>query len=155
MTVVFLSEAERERLNSFPSDIPPDDLTSFFTLTDADKQQLPIKSSSANRLGFALQLCTLRYLGFCPDTVAPAPLPAVIYVASQLGVSAHAWPPMANVPRPEPRICKQSKRIWDFAKQVRRMWLHLPPGCSSVPSNMTNRPCCWSWLATIYAPGGS
>src|SRR3954470_11403895 len=90
MTVVFLSEAERERLNSFPSDIPPDDLTSFFTLTDADKQQLPIKSSSANRLGFALQLCTLRYLGFCPDTVAPAPLPAVIYVASQLGVSAHA-----------------------------------------------------------------
>jgi TnpA family transposase len=88
MAVVFLSETERERLNSFPSDILPDDLTRFFTLTAADRQQIPTKTGSANRLGFALQLCTLRYLGFCPDKVTRAPLSTVTYVAAQLDVSA-------------------------------------------------------------------
>lgn len=92
MAVVFLSEAERERLNAFPPDIPPEDMTRFFTLTDADRQQVPTKASSANRLGFALQLCTLRYLGFCPDNVTRAPLPTVTYVAAQLDVSPGALP---------------------------------------------------------------
>jgi Tn3 transposase DDE domain len=49
MAVVFLSETERERLNSFPSDILPDGLTRFFTLTAADRQQIPTKTGSANR----------------------------------------------------------------------------------------------------------
>jgi hypothetical protein len=38
-----------------------------------------------NRLGFALQLCALRYLGFAPDDFMTAPLSAVSYVAEQLG----------------------------------------------------------------------
>jgi Domain of unknown function (DUF4158) len=37
-----------------------------------------------NRLGFALQLCGLRYLGFCPDDLFTAPPAAVTFVAAQL-----------------------------------------------------------------------
>ena len=40
-----------------------------------------------NRLGFALQLLTLRYLGFCPDDLATAPVTVVAYVAEQLDVT--------------------------------------------------------------------
>lgn len=85
--MVFLADSERERLSSFPTDVPPDDMSGFFILTELDKQQIPVTSSSSNRLGFALQLCALRYLGFCPDNVTHAPVSVVNYVASQLGVS--------------------------------------------------------------------
>ncbi len=59
-----LNDAERERLNSFPTDISSQDIITFFTLTPADKNQIPITSSASNRIGFVLQLCTLRYLGY-------------------------------------------------------------------------------------------
>ncbi len=85
--MVFLADSERERLSSFPADVPPDDLASFFILTEFDKQLIPVTSSSSNRLGFALQLCALRYLGFCPDNITHAPISVVNYVACQLGVS--------------------------------------------------------------------
>ena len=77
MPMVFLADSERERLSSFPTDVPPDDMSGFFILTELDKQQIPVTSSSSNRLGFALQLCALRYLGFCPDNVTHAPVSVV------------------------------------------------------------------------------
>jgi TnpA family transposase len=80
----FLNAAERERLNRFPREMTEADLISFFTLSDADRVQIPITSAPQNRLGFALQLGTLRYLGFCPTDLATIPPPAVAYVASQL-----------------------------------------------------------------------
>jgi hypothetical protein len=57
-----LNYAERERLNCFPTDISSEDIVTFFTLTPVDKKQIPITTNASNRLGFALQLCTLRYL---------------------------------------------------------------------------------------------
>lgn len=82
----FLTRKEKERLSQFPASIPQDDLITFFTLTPSDLNQLPIKSADYNRLGFALQLCALRYMGFCPDDLHSAPLAAVAYTANQLGV---------------------------------------------------------------------
>jgi hypothetical protein len=63
----FLSEAERERLDSFPPHIVHADLITFFTLFKADRAQLPRTTTACNRLGFALQLGALRYLGSSPD----------------------------------------------------------------------------------------
>jgi TnpA family transposase len=82
----FLTTAERERWERFPRDLSPEDLANFFTLSGSDRAQIPHRSAAANRLGFALQLCALRYLGFCPDELATIPPPAVAYVAQQLGV---------------------------------------------------------------------
>ena len=82
----FLTRKERERLSQFPASIPQEDLITFFTLTPSDLNHLPIKSADYNRLGFALQLCALRYMGFCPDDLNAAPPEAVLYTANQLGV---------------------------------------------------------------------
>jgi hypothetical protein len=38
--------------------------------------------------GFALQLCTLRFLGFVPDDLTRAPKSIVAYLASQLGTDS-------------------------------------------------------------------
>ncbi len=81
-----LSDAERECLNCFPTDISSEDIITFFTLTPVDKKQIPITTNASNRLGFALQLCTLRYLGFCPDILTPLPAEVLGYLAKQLGV---------------------------------------------------------------------
>jgi hypothetical protein len=60
----FLSDAARERLDGFPAQIVPGDIETYFTLSRADRKQVPRTTSAANRLGFALQLGTLRFLGF-------------------------------------------------------------------------------------------
>jgi len=67
MPIQFFTDAERHRLNNFPLEIQYQDLAAFFTLSETDKAQIPIYSTAYNRLGFALQLCTLRFMGFVPD----------------------------------------------------------------------------------------
>jgi len=83
----FLSDAERERLDSFPPQITPGDIATYFTLSRADRAQLPRTTSAANRLGFALQLGALRYLGFSPDDLDTVPEAVVAFVAKQLDVA--------------------------------------------------------------------
>ena len=82
----FLTTIERERLCRIPGDISKADLASFFTLTDSDLKVIPIKSAGYNRLGFALQIGALRYMGFCPDDLTTTHPSVVKYVASQLGI---------------------------------------------------------------------
>ena len=86
MPIGFLSDAERERLDGFPAQVVPGDIETYFTLSRADRAQIPRTTSAANRLGFALQLGTLRFLGFCPDDLSTAPQTVVAFVAKQLDV---------------------------------------------------------------------
>ncbi len=90
MPIDFLTAAERERLNRFPEPIPDEDLRVFFTLSDRDTQEVRKQRGAPNQLGFALQLCALRYLGFAPDDLRTTPDVAVAFVAQQLGVSPAA-----------------------------------------------------------------
>ena len=87
MPIGFLSDAERERLDSFPAQVVPGDIETYFTLSRADRRQIPRTTSPANRLGFALQLGTLRFLGFCPDDLSTVPEAVVAFVARQLDVA--------------------------------------------------------------------
>ena len=66
---------------SFPEKIPGDDLIRAFTLTGADRDLVAIRRGAANRLGLALQLCALRYLGFVPRNLSAAPRSAACFVA--------------------------------------------------------------------------
>ena len=60
MPVRLFTDAERERLNRFPSDVPPGDLLAWFTLSDADLGLIGDRRGDHNRLGYALQLKALR-----------------------------------------------------------------------------------------------
>jgi len=85
---VFLTESERERLNNFPRAISPEDLHIFFTLSPTDKAEVRKQYGSHNKLGFSLQLCALRYLGFLPDDLLTASQPMVAYLAQQLAIAS-------------------------------------------------------------------
>ena len=87
MPASIFSETELARLASFPEEIPDDDLIRAFTLTGADRDLVALRRGAANRLGLALQLCALRYLGFVPRNLSAAPRSAACFVADQLEVS--------------------------------------------------------------------
>ena len=82
---VIFSDSERERFNSFPLEILFDDVVTFFTLTEQDQNLVRSRRGDHNRIGFALQLGTLRYLGFCPDDLSSTPLNVIDYLSQQLG----------------------------------------------------------------------
>lgn len=65
-------------------------MIAFFTLSVSDQDQARRQRGEHNCLGFALQLCALRYRGFVPDVLANAPALAVEFVADQLGLGAQA-----------------------------------------------------------------
>ncbi|HMB02780.1 MAG TPA: DUF4158 domain-containing protein, partial [Isosphaeraceae bacterium] len=80
------TDAERRRLGGFPDRVSHEDLVTFYTLTGSDRAAVNRCADDAGRLGFALQLGTLRYLGFCPDDLGSAPGEVVRFLADQLKV---------------------------------------------------------------------
>lgn len=87
MPVQFLSEADHERLNRFPDEILTEDCFTFFLLSKEDLIEIDKQRSNSSRLGFALQLCALRYMGFVPHNLKSIPSRVLRYVADQLQVS--------------------------------------------------------------------
>ena len=62
MPVQLFTEAERAQRDRFPEVIASEDLVIFFTLSDRDQESIPRYSAPHNRLGYALQLCALRFM---------------------------------------------------------------------------------------------
>jgi hypothetical protein len=85
-TQVF-AEEELTRLRGFP-EIGREELFRFFTLAPADVAFVdPGRGRGpADRLGLAVTLCTLPWLGFVPDDVGAAPAVAVARLAGKLEV---------------------------------------------------------------------
>ena len=84
------TESERRRLDAFPSEIVESDLIWYFTLSASDLELVRQQRGDHNRLGSALQLCALHYLGFCPDDLVTPPPADISFVADQLQVISAA-----------------------------------------------------------------
>ena len=84
------SDVELERLRGFPNSIAPDELIRFFTLTTGDIAFVNGHRTSPNRIGVAVQPCTLPWLGFVPDGLDRVPVTAAQRLAETLAVPVDA-----------------------------------------------------------------
>ena len=83
------STAERESLLALPK--AEDELIRYYMFNEADLSFINQHRGSANRLGFAVQLCYLRFPGIILG-VDQTPFPPLLkLVADQLGVTVDTW----------------------------------------------------------------
>ncbi|WP_207945123.1 DUF4158 domain-containing protein [Actinomadura rubrisoli] len=87
MPVVFLSDEEVSAYGRYTGPPSRAELEKLFFLDDADRALIGKRQGEANRLGFALQVTTARFVGrFLPDPL-DAPVEVVDYLAGQLGIA--------------------------------------------------------------------
>ncbi|MFI6031628.1 DUF4158 domain-containing protein [Amycolatopsis magusensis] len=71
MPVEFLTDEQAESYGTFGQDPTRPELERFFFLDDEDRRLIGKRRGGHSRLGFALQICTVRYIGlFLQDPLA-------------------------------------------------------------------------------------
>ena len=115
-----LSAAECDSLRAFPE--TQDELIRHYTFSEADLSIIRQRRGNHNRLGFAVQLCYLRYPGFVLPTDAVPPTPLLAMVGRQLCVEPDIWP--LGILRPETRR--------ELLVEL-QAWIYAPPEPCSRP----------------------
>ncbi len=110
MPVEFLSQERRERLGRFNADPTAEQLARYFHLDDVDRALVDRRARDRARLGFALQLGTVRFLGTFLAEPTDVPRVVVEYVARQLGSA-------------DLSVLKgDGETRWDHAAEIRRAY---------------------------------
>ena len=112
MPVEFLTEDQQRRYGRYTEDPSPLQLARYFHFDDRDHRLIAQRQTEYTRLGFAVQLGTVRFLGTFLPNPTDVPAPVVAYVATQLGI------------RDTTCLAQYHSRDthWDHAIQIRRVY---------------------------------
>ncbi|MGY1548290.1 Tn3 family transposase [Streptomyces sp. MN6] len=86
MPVEFLTDEQAAKYAAYDGAPSRTELERFFFLDDADRALIEPKRRAHNRLGFAVQMTTVRFLGVFLDDPTDVPAEVVDYLAEQLGI---------------------------------------------------------------------
>ena len=128
MPTEFLTDEQEQGYGGYLGPPSTQQLSRYFHLDDADRERVNERRGAGNKLGFAVQLTTVRFLGTFLAEPTDVPSDVVAYVAAQLGIRDVACladyatrPPTAErqvITAREPRIeaCARNEQF-------------LTPGC--------------------------
>lgn len=110
MPVSFLTEQQRNHYGRFAGELSPEQLNRYFHLDDSDRQLVNSHRGDHSRLGFAIQLCTARFLGTFLEDLSDVPAGVSNCLARQLQI--------------EQLSClfhyRHTETRWDHAAEIRR-----------------------------------
>ncbi len=86
-----LTSEQRIQFMKIPSDISKWELASYYTLSPQDINLIKRRRRDHNRLGFAIQLCLLRFPGWTLSDANPIPNAVLNYIADQIHVNAQEF----------------------------------------------------------------
>ena len=86
-----LTNEQRLEYTIITDDLSEEEIAAYYTLSNLDLEIINLHRRDYNRLGFALQLCVLRYPGWPLSIVKDTPLNILNYVADQIDVDHNVY----------------------------------------------------------------
>lgn len=115
MPVEFLNDEQAAGFGRFAGEVSQADLEQFFYLDDGDRDLITVRRGDHNRLGFAVQLGTIRFLGAFLADPTDVPWGVVEYLAAQLQI-------------PDPTVVKKYTQrvstVHEHAREIRAAYLY-------------------------------
>ncbi|MGB7795953.1 MAG: DUF4158 domain-containing protein [Pseudonocardiaceae bacterium] len=111
MPVEFLTDEQAGAYGSFQEVPTQPELERFFFLDTDDLDLVALRRSDGHRLGMALQICTVRYIGLFLQDPLEVPWPVVEYLAEQLAI---------NDPSCVKQYVERAKTAYEHSCEIRR-----------------------------------
>jgi Domain of unknown function (DUF4158) len=138
MPVDFLTAAQRQRYGHYPDSLSADELARNFHLDDDDRERIANKRRDSGRLGFALQLVTVRFLGTFLEDPAAVPFTVLHFVAAQIEVTD-----LTCV-----AAYRQSEQRWRHTAEIRARYGYREFVDRGVQFRLGRRLCALCWTGT-------